>query len=135
MDYGSGEKRGEGQYSATLRGIMSHKFVDIRSQPGRCDITADVNFGHLKNAVDGSMAQFHGSTTQKEFLLRLGAAMRFRSLGMAIVDNASLSDGEKDKRLLALQQDYDRLVSEDQMGTMYRVCSIASHSVTPPALI
>jgi NADH dehydrogenase [ubiquinone] 1 alpha subcomplex assembly factor 7 len=115
----------------TIRAISGHRMSHVLSSPGLCDITADVNFAHLREAVRPTGAAFHGSVTQRDMLLRLGAAARFRRLGLAIVDNLTLDDEAIDEKLAALQEDYDRLVEPEQMGTLYRVSAITHPSLQP----
>jgi NADH dehydrogenase [ubiquinone] 1 alpha subcomplex assembly factor 7 len=117
----------------TLRAIRGHKIVPVLSEPGLCDITADVNFNHLRQVVQRTEASFHGSITQREFLLGLGAAARFRALGLAIAESTVIDRATADAKLQELQRDYDRLTSPDQMGTLYRTAVISHPSISPPA--
>lgn len=127
VDYGRDES--SCMMRSTLRAVHAHNLTSILSRPGLADITADVNFNHLREAVQRSDAEFHGSVTQREFLLRLGAAPRFRVLARNIADNVRLSDHEKDHMLKQLQQDYDRLVSKEHMGDIYRVAAVTHRSI------
>jgi NADH dehydrogenase [ubiquinone] 1 alpha subcomplex assembly factor 7 len=117
----------------TLRAIRGHEIVPVLSEPGLCDVTADVNFNHLRQVVQHTEASFHGSITQRAFLLSLGAAARFRALGLAIAENTVLDHATADAKLQELQRDYDRLTSPDQMGTLYRAAVISHPSISPPA--
>lgn len=78
----------------TLRGIRDHKVVPFLSSPGATDLTADVNFDHLRSVLvlnKGAGATLGGKVvcpqaiTQGEFLTRLGiegdvtAALRLTS--------------------------------------------------------
>jgi NADH dehydrogenase [ubiquinone] 1 alpha subcomplex assembly factor 7 len=43
-----------GNGNASLRGVLNHEFVDIlNTEPGTCDITADVDFSLLKRGSFG----------------------------------------------------------------------------------
>lgn len=136
IDYGSDDASVDSivKGEQTIRSIRGHKTTSVLSRPGQSDVTADVNFGHLRSAVESSGAKFHGSVTQEDFLLELGAAARFRSLGVVVADDATLTISEKDAKLAQLQVDYDRLVSPLQMGRIYRACGISSAAISPVAL-
>lgn len=134
VDYGNDVRAGTPAPATSLRAISKHKLANVLSQPGLSDVTADVNFNHLRSATSQNGTAFRGSVTQREFILGLGAAARFRALGLAVVEDASLSDAVIDERLDKLQTDYDRLVGADAMGSIYRVASIANSSLTTPLL-
>ena len=114
----------------TLRGFKKHQQVDVLSEPGRVDMTADVNFGHLRTAVervDMDGVQFRGPVTQREFLLRLGAAARFRKVAQGVVERGErVGEGDDvvDRKLQRLQGEYDQLVGETEMGLRFKVAGI-----------
>ncbi|PXF43164.1 Protein arginine methyltransferase NDUFAF7, mitochondrial [Gracilariopsis chorda] len=129
IDYGSDTLRGN-----TVRALSKHAITDVLASPGESDITADVNFGHLRHAVSGVPSmRLWSSISQREFLLRLGAAERFRMIARSVVATDE-SDEEIDNRLLRLQQDYDRIVGvgEQNMGTVYKVAVIANEKEGVP---
>lgn len=134
VDYGNDVDAGTAKPAASLRAISKHKMASVLSQPGLSDVTADVNFSHLRAAVTHENADFRGTVPQQDFMLGLGAAARFRALGLAIVEEASLSDKLVDERLDKLQTDHDRLVGADAMGTIYRAGSIACQGIDTPLL-
>lgn len=134
VDYGNDVRAGSPAPTTSLRAISKHELASVLSQPGLSDVTADVNFNHLRSAASHNEAEFRGSVTQREFILGLGAAARFRALGLAVVEDESLSDSAMDERLDKLQTDYDRLVGADAMGTTYRVGSISHSGITTPLL-
>lgn len=115
----------------TLRAVRQHGVTSALSMPGISDVTADVNFAHLRDAVQRSGGEFYGSTTQRDFLFHLGIAARFRVLARTIVDNPNVRDIEKDKMLAQLQKDYDRLTNADEMGEIYRVAAILHRAIKP----
>lgn len=114
----------------TLRGYKTHKQVDVLSEPGQADMTADVDFRHLRRAVERADAEgvrFCGPVTQREFLLRMGAAARFRRVAQGVVERGERvgeSDEVVDRRLERLQAEYDRLVGEGEMGVRFKVAAI-----------
>lgn len=135
VDYGHDVGAGKAGPACSVRAIREHGVVDVLSQPGMADVTADVNFAHLRAAVGEERgAKFCGSVEQGQFLLRLGAAARFRKLGMEIVDDESLSAKVIDERLDGLQKDHDRLLLGEGMGTIYRAAAVAHADLDIPAL-
>ena len=120
IDYGANEITGE-----TVRALSKHMESGLLERPGECDVTADVNFGHLKGATEKIEGiEMWGAVTQREFLLRLGAAERFRVLGRAVVRQGG-SDSVVDAKLKRLQEDYERLVGGGEgMGEQYKVAAL-----------
>lgn len=104
--------------------------MDVLNEPGQADMTADVDFRHLRRAVERADAEgvrFCGPVTQREFLLRMGAAARFRRVAQGVVDRGERvgeSDKVVDRRLERLQAEYDRLVGEGEMGVRFKVAAI-----------
>lgn len=121
IDYGGMERRG-----GTVRALERHAPADLLNRPGEHDITADVDFGTLRRVVeqDGE-ASFIGAVSQRNFLLRLGAANRFRVLAKNIIDKGG-DDAAIDQKLKRLQQDYHRIagVGGDSMGDVYKVAAV-----------
>lgn len=123
IDYGE-----DGQVGDSVRAFEKHLQVDVLERPGECDVTADINFAQIRMGVEQTEGVvMRGPVSQREFLLRLGAADRFRVVAKGVIDRA-VKDGETDevvdKKLDRLQADYDRLVGESQMGLRYKVAAI-----------
>uniref|UniRef100_A0A0N5CA84 Protein arginine methyltransferase NDUFAF7 n=1 Tax=Strongyloides papillosus TaxID=174720 RepID=A0A0N5CA84_STREA len=114
IDYGhNGERQ-----TFSLRGYKNHKEVEnLLDNPGEYDITADVNFEFLRKLVENDALVF-GPITQKDFILRLGGAMRLKLLLRGLG-----KDEEKQKQLF---DSFDVLVgTEDQkMGLKFKAMSI-----------
>lgn len=136
VDYGWDDL--ERTRGATLRGFRKHQMVSPLNGVGETDLTVDIDFAKLKKVVNGDGGEnkgvdgvrWVGSVTQREWLLRMGVADRFRILASSMVDcNSHLSDEEMRKLLKSLQQDYDRLTSQTQMGSLYRVAAIVCDSI------
>lgn len=122
VDYGGMQVDGE-----TVRALRRHAEIGLLEAPGDCDVTADVNFKQLETAVanvDG--VDMWGPVEQGEFLLKLGAAERFRRLGREVLATGE-TDEVVDLRLKNLQADYDRLVGKGQggMGRLYKVAIVS----------
>jgi len=79
----------------TFQALRKHKFTNPFKDCGEADLTAHVNFGCLAEIVGGKL------TTQGEFLLNYGGAFRAKKLGK--------------------EADFDRLVSPEQMGELFKV--------------
>uniref|UniRef100_A0A5S6QTD2 Protein arginine methyltransferase NDUFAF7 n=1 Tax=Trichuris muris TaxID=70415 RepID=A0A5S6QTD2_TRIMR len=74
VDYGY-----DGNGGDTLRAYRSHEQVDPLSNPGFCDLTADVDFSYLKKQAS-SAACTVGPISQREFLLNMGIQHRLERL-------------------------------------------------------
>lgn len=125
VDYGE-----DGAAADSVRAFKGHAQVDVLTEPGRVDVTADVDFAQLRAAVErvGDGVRLRGPVTQREFLLRLGAAARFRKVAQGVVERGRRereSDDIVDSKLERLQADYDRLVGEQHMGERYKVAVVA----------
>ena len=81
----------------TFQALHKHKYVNPLENCGEADLTAHVNFGRLAEICGGRI------TTQGEFLLHYGGAIRAKKLGK--------------------EADFARLVSPEQMGELFKVLS------------
>ncbi|EGR28531.1 hypothetical protein IMG5_173480 [Ichthyophthirius multifiliis] len=110
IDYGENQA-----FSNSFRGIRKHKFIkneDILEYPGQIDLSAYVNFAHLAEAsqqVKGIKA--YDIMTQGLFLESMGLNTRLEML----CKNVNI---QKKK---ALEEEYYRLVSPEEMGGTYKV--------------
>jgi NADH dehydrogenase [ubiquinone] 1 alpha subcomplex assembly factor 7 len=115
VDYGKDRASGD-----SLRGIQNHKFVSPLQNPGRVDLSIDVDFASLKAAVlalkiDG--LNVYGTVGQGDFLKRLGIETRLHAL---------LQTNITEEQAEALYLAYHRLTDPDEMGTVYRAMSMVS---------
>ncbi|KAI7906321.1 S-adenosyl-L-methionine-dependent methyltransferase [Cokeromyces recurvatus] len=112
IDYGQDYVQGD-----TLRAIKNHKIVYPWSDPGNADLSADVDFSFLKEAIrTGSDLIAYGPITQKDFLQSLGIANRVESLFRKAKDSRTrktILDGA------------ERLVDPNEMGRIYKVLAFA----------
>ncbi|UPR01496.1 S-adenosyl-L-methionine-dependent methyltransferase [Chloropicon primus] len=121
MDYGYEELPGR----FTCRAIRDHKVLDDLLASG-ADITADVDFGALKWAVEnyqwGEKApKVFGAVTQAQFLLSCGIGHRVQAL--------LESPGISEKQAQELVQGYTRLVggsADEGMGEVYKAMALVS---------
>jgi NADH dehydrogenase [ubiquinone] 1 alpha subcomplex assembly factor 7 len=133
----------------TLRAFSKHEQVHVLSQPGLVDVTADVDFQAMKNAVnvdylkrrrkrqDGRIddtddnsnkweVEAFGPKTQGGFLSSMGAVERT----VQLIENDETTDEQAEDLCTALE----RLVSVDEMGERFKVLSISrkKDDIFPP---
>ncbi|EMD34005.1 hypothetical protein CERSUDRAFT_141431 [Gelatoporia subvermispora B] len=117
VDYG-----GEKAYGSSFRAFKEHKIVDVFHRPGECDLTVNVDFAYLKEAVSG-LARPHGPVSQATFLTRMGLASRVS----ALIANAKSED-----RKAEIQQAAQRLVDLTGMGSQYQVMCLTGSTQQEP---
>eukprot|EP00842_Homolaphlyctis_polyrhiza_P005185 jgi/Hompol1/5668/HPOL_004636-RA len=120
VDYGRNHPVGD-----SLRGIAKHKFVSPLSMPGECDLSADVDFSALAEAARTQGAFAHGPVMQSTFLSRMG-------IGARLITMLRGAKTKEDRE--ALIQEYERLISKEQMGSAYKFMAITSSDAVPYAL-
>lgn len=118
IDYGKDTFTGD-----TIRGFKNHQQVDVLSNPGNCDITSDVDFALLKQALNANKEnenKIHPSKllTQREFLLNMGLGPRLNTL----LNNAKSIESKK-----SIAQSAKRLIDVNGMGSQYKFLSIISN--------
>jgi NADH dehydrogenase [ubiquinone] 1 alpha subcomplex assembly factor 7 len=109
----------------TLRAFSNHKQVPLTSRPGQVDVTADVDFFALRNAVQSSSEevsvprQIHafGPVPQGEFLMRMGAA--------DMVINSIEQDDTSPDHAQKLSDALKYLVLPQHMGEKFKVLALA----------
>ncbi len=116
IDYGHG-RSGPGD---TLQAVHRHGFAPVLSKPGEQDLTAHVDFEAVARAAQDAGAAVTPVVNQGEWLIRLGIEARAQALVRANPD-----------RTEEIQAALDRLTSQGQMGTLFKV--IAIHSADWPA--
>ena len=103
-------------YGDTLQAVKNHKFVNPLSFPGVSDLTAHVNFSHIIKEVNSLGMNFFGTTTQRDFLIKLGARERLEILKKS-------TNSEKTK--IDLEKGLCRLIENSQMGELFKVCAMS----------
>ncbi|CAG8222869.1 unnamed protein product [Penicillium salamii] len=103
----------------SLRGIKSHEKVAPLSEPGRVDVSADVDFTALAEAaIEGSDGvEVHGPVEQGDFLGAMGIEERMRQLLRKVPD---------EEHRKTLETGWKRLVEKHagSMGQIYKVMAI-----------
>ena len=88
------------------------------AQPGRVDVTADVDFAVCRRAAVNKGASVEPLSTQGDFLMRMGIVERVEQL----VD----APGTSEEQAEALVASLGRLVDPAEMGRKYKVMAITS---------
>ncbi|PFH53138.1 hypothetical protein AMATHDRAFT_138506, partial [Amanita thiersii Skay4041] len=114
IDYG-----GDKVYGDSFRAFKDHKIVDVFHRPGECDLTANVDFAYIKEAVS-TLARTHGPLLQGDFLERMGLLLRVE----ALVRSATSEERRESVRAAAR-----RLVDRIGMGSQYQVLGITSNGL------
>ncbi|KAK0544256.1 hypothetical protein OC845_005696 [Tilletia horrida] len=102
VDYG-----GEQAFSNSFRAFKTHKLVNPLEDPGKQDLTANVDFAHVRGAVEAGGAQTHPLATQQSFLLHLGLQPRLEVL---------LRSAPTEERKKAIESAAARLVEGGKVG-------------------
>jgi NADH dehydrogenase [ubiquinone] 1 alpha subcomplex assembly factor 7 len=105
----------------TLQAVKGQKYHGIFDTPGAADVTAHVDFQALADAADTPGTRVFGPVTQRAFLERLGIRHRADRL---------MARAASDQRA-ALQAALERLIGEDEMGTLFKVLAVAESRSAP----
>ncbi|KAF8917251.1 S-adenosyl-L-methionine-dependent methyltransferase [Mucidula mucida] len=111
VDYGR-----KGSYADSFRAFKDHKIVDVFSDPGQCDLTANVDFRYLQEAM-ADLVPTLGPISQAKFLTKMGLEPRLEALKNA---------AKTDERREAIESAAKRLVDPDGMGKEYQVLGITT---------
>ncbi|KIM40573.1 hypothetical protein M413DRAFT_164154 [Hebeloma cylindrosporum] len=111
IDYGEDHAFGD-----SFRAFRNHKIVDIFHEPGLCDLTANVDFAYLKEAMS-DLVSTHGPMPQGPFLNQLGLPLRLQGM---------LREARTSERRKEIQSAAERLVDPMGMGKEYQVLGIAN---------
>jgi NADH dehydrogenase [ubiquinone] 1 alpha subcomplex assembly factor 7 len=121
IDYGYNHASGD-----SVRAIKDHEFVNMLTDPGMADLSADVDFSSLARVGDATKGVVaHTALGQGEFLTNMGIQQRLA----ALLQQDSMDDDTAE----ALFESYERLVEEDQMGTVYKAMALTHESIPVPA--
>jgi SAM-dependent MidA family methyltransferase len=109
IDYGHMELRS----GSTVQALKAHKKVDIFTHPGDADITAHVDFELLAQVAVDNGADLMGLQYQGEWLRQMGIDTRMEAL-----------QRRNPKQGQVIKRQRDRLVEDNQMGTLFKVLGI-----------
>jgi NADH dehydrogenase [ubiquinone] 1 alpha subcomplex assembly factor 7 len=110
IDYGFAQK----QTGSTLQALREHQKVDPFTSPGEADLTCLVDFATAAEVAQASGARWLGTITQGAFLKALGIEMRAEKLAASAPQHGD-----------AIKSALDRLVSDEQMGSLFKVMGLA----------
>ncbi|KAJ1024819.1 hypothetical protein NDA16_002859 [Ustilago loliicola] len=111
IDYG-----GDQAYGSSFRAFRHHQLVPIFEQPGAVDLTVNVDFLHLKSAIQTTDARYLGPLDQADFLVGMGLQMRTEKLVQ--------SKAEQDEK--RIKDAANRLIDETGMGVQYKALAVAA---------
>ncbi|KAF8071758.1 S-adenosyl-L-methionine-dependent methyltransferase [Lyophyllum atratum] len=125
IDYGDATAFGDSfrvSDSPPLNAFQGHKIVDVFHQPGESDVTTNVDFALLKEAM-GDAVRTLGPISQAEFLSKMGIEVRVAEL---------VRKAQNEERRDAILNAANRLVDPAGMGKEYKVMGFTSiHGVDP----
>lgn len=111
VDYG-----GYRFFSDSFRAFRAHQLVDALSLPGQSDLTANVDFAFLAQALHLTDAHSYGPLHQRDFLMALGLSLRVKKL----------VESNSPERRADIEQAASRLVDANGMGTQYQVMGVSA---------
>ncbi|KAF8212501.1 S-adenosyl-L-methionine-dependent methyltransferase [Mycena galopus ATCC 62051] len=118
VDYGAAHASAQ-----SFRAFKNHEIVDVFHAPGECDLTANVDFAFLAEAVK-DLVPTHGPLAQSTFLQGMGLDMR--------VD--VLVKGKAEEDAVRIREAARRLVDPAGMGGQYQVMGVGGDGLVWPFL-
>ncbi len=110
IDYGHSQSA----IGDTLQAVKDHQYHDVLLDPGKADLTAHVDFQRLAETAQAAGASIYGPVTQRNFLGPLGIEHRAKQL----------HDAASTRQKADVQSSLNRLIGEDEMGTLFKVLAI-----------
>jgi SAM-dependent MidA family methyltransferase len=111
VDYGHSESAA----GETLQAVSGHAFADPWEAPGSRDLTAHVDFGALARAAAAEGVRVAGPRGQGDWLRAMGIDQRTAALSQAAPARAAEIEAAR-----------DRLVSPEQMGTLFKALALVA---------
>ncbi|MFK7764312.1 MAG: class I SAM-dependent methyltransferase [Roseobacter sp.] len=115
IDYGDWRSKGD-----TLQAVRAHDYAPVLENPGKNDLTAQVDFEALATAAACAHTQL---TPQGLFLERLGITQRAQSLASKLEGDARAA------HIFA----HRRLTHPDEMGNLFKILGLYPRGTPPPA--
>lgn len=119
IDYGPTQSA----FGDSFQAVQDHKYVDVLQDPGSADLTAHVDFEVLAKIAQKCGCTTLPVSTQGRFLERLGIEARVWQL------SKDATPVQKEK----IANDMKRLVSTQEMGTLFKTFSFYHHMQEPPS--
>lgn len=114
VDYGDDKA-----FGGSFRAFKTHNQVDPLEAPGTADLTCNVDFAHLRNAVETTEARALGPMFQSHFLRALGLEQRLEALANNATDEGRRRD---------IESSGQRLVDPSGMGGQYKAFGIVAEA-------
>lgn len=111
-----------GSQGDTLQAVKQHAYHEVLAMPGEADITAHVDFDALAKVALASGLSVFGTLPQGKFLLQIGASQRLMTLC------ASANEMQKNE----LMSGFERLISHEQMGELFKVLALLPKNADRP---
>jgi NADH dehydrogenase [ubiquinone] 1 alpha subcomplex assembly factor 7 len=108
---------------STLRAVRAHRPACALAAPGTADLSAHVDFAAFAETARAGGAETCGPVPQGRFLAALGAEVRL----------AALRERATPDQIRALDSDARRLLSPDEMGSLFKVIALVSPGLARPA--
>ena len=112
IDYGYLDK----EMKNTLQAVSNHKYANVLSGVGKSDITYNLNFYTINQIIKKIGSLFCATTTQKEFLTRIGIFKRAEIL------SKNMSFTKKANMYFRIK----RLTDDRQMGSLFKVMFVTN---------
>ena len=119
IDYGYTESKYR-TFISTLQAIKNHKYSPIFEEIGNADISSHINFTALYDIAKLYKTYAYGPVNQNDFLAKMYIDVRKNIL--------LLKANEKQKAQIL--SGYDRLMSPNQMGSLFKVLAITDKEFT-----
>jgi len=120
IDYGYVESRHR-SFVSTLQAVKNHKYSPIFEEIGLSDITSHINFTSLYDVAKLYQANVYGPINQSQFLSNMHIDLRKNMLTLQ-------ATAEQKREIIS---GYNRLMSADQMGNLFKVLAITSSCFEP----
>ncbi|MFY9589149.1 class I SAM-dependent methyltransferase [Rickettsia endosymbiont of Halotydeus destructor] len=120
IDYGydiNPNYRTRNQYNSTIQAIKNHKYHPLLENLGKADLSAHVDFYALKSVAKNTGLHIIETISQREFLTQNGILLRSKIL----------QDKIAPAQAKIIERQVNRLISPDQMGTLFKILQISSH--------
>jgi SAM-dependent MidA family methyltransferase len=108
-------------FGETLQAVADHEFAEVLADLGEGDLSAHVDFRALASCAKNAGTETYGPVGQGDFLEDLGLMQRAEQLGARNPHAAE-----------AIWKAVDRLVTPEQMGTLFKALAIMPRDVPKP---
>lgn len=109
------------EFRETLQAVQRHKYADVLSAPGSCDLSAHVDFHALAEAFRAGGVVPFGPMEQGDFLAELGIEVRAHKLSLA-------NPGQ----VKSIVEGVRRLIDPQAMGSLFKVLAVIPQGQIPP---